>query len=77
MWVVITRNNCKFCEEAKTFLKGKGLYHTTYNIEDKSSKWVLTLLKKGNLLTVPQIFDTEGNHIGGYEKLVEWFQHDS
>lgn len=74
MWVVVTKNNCQFCEDAKTLLKGKGIYYTTYNVQEKSSKWVLQLLKKANLMTVPQIFDNEGNHIGGYIELVEHFK---
>lgn len=74
MWVVVTKNNCQFCEDAKTLLKGKGIYYTTYNVQEKSSKWVLQLLKKANLMTVPQIFDNEGNHIGGYVELVEHFK---
>lgn len=74
MWVVVTRNDCQFCEEAKTLLKGKGIYHTTYNVQEKSSRWILQLLRKANLMTVPQIFDTDGNHIGGYTDLVEHFK---
>lgn len=74
MWVVVARNNCQFCEDAKTLLKGKGIYYTTYNVQEKSSRWVLQLLKKANLMTVPQIFDNEGNHIGGYIELVEHFK---
>lgn len=74
MWVIIARNNCQFCEDAKTFLKGKGIYYTTYNVQERSSKWVLSLIKKAGLTTVPQIFDNEGNHIGGYIELVEHFK---
>lgn len=74
MWVVVTRNDCRFCEDAKKFLLGKGIYHTTYNIQDGSSRWLLQLFKMSGLSTVPQIFDHEGNHIGGYTELVEHFK---
>jgi glutaredoxin len=74
MWVVVTRNNCQFCEDAKTLLKGKGIYYTTYNVQEKGSKWVLSLIKMAGLTTAPQIFDNEGNHIGGYTDLVEHFK---
>jgi len=75
MYTLITRNDCKYCDKAKVLLKAKGIIFTTYNIEETSSKWVLTLMKEANIKTVPQIFSTDGSLVGGYrdlESLVEF-----
>ena len=69
MWVVITRDQCNFCDQAKALLKASGLPYTEYNIQTSDSKWVLTLIKQAGHTTVPQIFDPSGSHIGGYTEL--------
>jgi len=69
MWVVVSRDQCNFCDTAKALLKGQGLPYTEYNVQSPSSKWVLTLIKQAGHTTVPQIFDPNGNHIGGYTEL--------
>jgi glutaredoxin len=69
MYTIITRNNCKYCDMAKTMLKNHGINFTTYNIEEASSKWVLSLLKEASIKTVPQVFATDGSLIGGYRDL--------
>jgi len=71
MWIVITRDQCNFCDTAKALLKGKGYSYTEYNVQSPSSKWVLSLLKQANIKTVPQIFNPNGTHIGGYTELKE------
>ena len=71
MWIVITRDQCNFCDTAKALLKGKGYSYTEYNVQSPSSKWILTLIKKANMTTVPQIFAPDGTHIGGYTELKE------
>ena len=71
MWVIITRNQCNFCDTAKALLQGNGLPFVTYNVQEPSSKWVLTLIKQAGHTTVPQVFDPEGKHIGGYTELKE------
>lgn len=70
MYVVITRNNCVHCDRAKALLREHSIGVVTYNIEDPSSRWVLSLFKMAGLKTVPQIFDKKGKHIGGYSDLV-------
>ena len=72
MYVIITRDQCNFCDDAKALLKGHGLPYTEYNIQTASSKWLLHLLKRSSITTVPQIFNTKGTHIGGYTELKEW-----
>lgn len=72
MWVVITRDQCNFCDTAKALLKGQGLPYTEYNVQTGSSKWVLTLIKQAGHTTVPQIFKPDGSHLGGYTELKEF-----
>lgn len=73
MYTVITRNKCNFCDTAKALLKGAGQGYTEYNVQSDSSKWVLSLMKQAGLKTVPQIFSSDGTHIGGYSELKELF----
>ena len=56
MYIVITRDQCNFCDSAKALLKGAGKGYTEYNVQSNSSKWILTLLKQAEHKTVPQIF---------------------
>ena len=69
MYTIITRDKCNFCDAAKAMLKGSGFPYTEYNVQSQSSRWVLSLVKKAGLTTVPQIFDPSGNYIGGYTEL--------
>ena len=74
MWVIITRDQCNFCDTAKALLKGKRLDYVEYNIQSDSSKWLLTLIKQAGYTTVPQIFNPKGTHVGGYTELKEWLK---
>ena len=69
MYTMITRNDCKYCDKAKALLKAKNINFTTYNVEEASSKWVLSLMKEANIKTVPQIFAHDGNLVGGFREL--------
>jgi glutaredoxin len=77
MYVIITRNQCNFCDDAKALMKGANINYVEYNIQSPSSKWVLYLLKRSSITTVPQIFNTDGTHIGGYTELKEYLEHDT
>ena len=72
MYVIITRNQCNFCDDAKALMKGKGISFVEYNIQSGSSKWILHLLKSSNITTVPQVFNDKGTYIGGYTDLKEY-----
>lgn len=71
MWIVLGRTQCNFCDAAKALLKGRGYTYTSYSLDSSSSRWLLTLIKEAGMTTVPQIFDPQGNHIGGYTELKE------
>jgi glutaredoxin len=76
MWVVISRDQCSFCDTAKELLKGYNKSYTEYNVQSPSSKWLLYLLKRSSITTVPQIFNSNGTHIGGYAELKEYLEHE-
>ena len=69
MYPIITRDNCSFCDMAKTMLRDSNVAYTEYNVQSGSSQWVLTLIKQAKHTTVPQIFASDGSHIGGYAEL--------
>lgn len=71
MYTIITRNDCKYCDKAKVLLKDRGIQFTIYNIEEGSSRWILSLMKEANIKTVPQVFATNGSLVGGYRELEE------
>ena len=70
-YVVLGRTQCKFCSDAKTMLRGRGLAYVSYTLDDPSSRWLLTLIREAGMTTVPQIFNPQGEHIGGYTELKE------
>ena len=72
MYVIITRDQCNFCDDAKALMKAKGVQYVEYNIQSDSSKWLLSLLKRSSITTVPQVFNDNGTHIGGYNDLKEY-----
>lgn len=75
MYIIITRDQCNFCDTAKTLLKGSNLPYTQYNVQSPSSKWILTLIKQAGHTTVPQIFAPDGTYIGGYTELKDYLSN--
>ena len=71
MWIVLGRTQCNFCDAAKALLKGRGYTYTSYSLDSSSSRWLLTLIKNAGMTTVPQIFNPQGDHVGGYTELKE------
>jgi glutaredoxin 3 len=69
MYTIITRDQCNFCDTAKAMLKSVKQGYVEYNVQTDSSKWVLSLLRQANIKTVPQIFSSDGTHIGGFGEL--------
>jgi glutaredoxin len=69
MFVIVTRDQCNFCDSAKVLLKGSNTPYVEYNIQSPSSKWLLHLIKKAGYTTVPQIWNKDGSYIGGYTEL--------
>jgi len=72
MYVIITRDQCNFCDDAKALMKGNNIQYTEYNVQSQSSRWILSLLVQAGCKTVPQIFNTDGKHIGGFTEFKEY-----
>ena len=69
MYTIITKDDCPFCGSAKALLDKINQGYTEYNVHSQSSTWILTLLKRSSIKTVPQIFSSDGSLIGGYAEL--------
>ncbi len=67
VYVLVGRVDCPHCSKAMGLMRDSGIVVQYYSLND--SKWLLDLFKKSSIKTVPQIWDTEGNHIGGYTEL--------
>ena len=72
MYTIITRDDCKYCDKVKDMLNLDKIPYVTYNIEEFSSRWVLSLMKEAKIMTVPQVFATDGGLIGGFRELEEF-----
>jgi glutaredoxin len=70
-YVVVGTDKCEFCTKAKNLLRERGVGFTAYSLSSQSSKWLLTLIKQAGMTTVPQIWDNNGDYIGGYTELKE------
>lgn len=76
MYVVYSRPNCSYCDQAKSLLQSKKLDYTELIIDvgqpkDSTSEYVTVEMLKSRLpsaSTVPQIF-RNGEHIGGFDAL--------
>lgn len=67
MLTVYSKNNCSFCDRAKTLLESKGVAYNVINIEDQPEAREF-LIDQG-LRSVPQIFDGSTLLPGGYQGL--------
>lgn len=71
MYTIITQDNCSHCDRAKALLRDNNISTVTYNVGASSSRWVFSLVRMAGLKTVPQIFNDKGEHVGGYNDLVQ------
>lgn len=70
--IIWSKNNCRYCEMAKSLLKNKGIAYEERNINNGWSKEQL-LEAVPNARTVPQIF-INGKLIGGFDELTNKLQ---
>lgn len=64
---IYSKAGCIFCDAAMELLKEKN--YTYEEIKVKENEDAIRLFKERHFTTVPQIFDKNGNHIGGYQDL--------
>jgi glutaredoxin len=72
-WYILGREDCTWCDRAKDELESQGEVYEYFNYTD--SPMYLKLMFVANMKTVPQIW-YGGQHIGGYDDLVQFFQND-
>ena len=72
--VVWSKNQCPFCDQAKSLLKMKEIEFEERNV---SKDWTKEQLLEAvpTARTIPQIFIND-KYIGGYDKLVEWIDNN-
>lgn len=72
-FIMITKDNCPWCDKAKTLIKEKGGQYAERNIGDPlfGNEYKQTL-RENKLTTVPQIWYNEVL-IGGYTDLEKWY----
>jgi glutaredoxin len=69
MYTVVTRDNCQFCEKAKAILDEKEIPYRVINLQSLENRWLLNLIRSAGFSTVPQVWDKDGTHLGGYSEL--------
>lgn len=73
MWIILGRSECKYCDLAKGLLTSMGLPFTEYKVDTPEDRWLARLLMKAGYKTVPQIYNQDGVHVGGFTELKELF----
>jgi glutaredoxin-like protein NrdH len=64
---IYTKNNCPFCDRAKTLLESRGIAYNTINLEQQPD--AREFLVNQGLRSVPQIFNDSTLLQGGYQGL--------
>jgi glutaredoxin len=64
---VYTKDNCPFCDRAKTLLESRGIVYNTINLEQQPD--AREFLVNQGLRSVPQIFNDTTLLQGGYQGL--------
>ena len=66
-FVVLSQPNCKYCQKSIDLLDNYSLDFEVININD--NPLMKTLMSLADLKTVPQIFKSNGRHVGGFSDL--------
>jgi glutaredoxin 3 len=69
MYKIYGKDWCVYCDRAKVLLTSKGLPYVYYDIEKDEDVRNVALEKSGGQKKVPIIFDTNDNHVGGFDEL--------
>lgn len=71
-YTMLTQDNCKYCNAALGLLNSHGHTVDVYDVQDPETKLIVAILKQTN--TVPQVFDSNNDFIGGYTELKEYLK---
>lgn len=67
------RTGCVFCTKALNFCLDKAIEYRYYNYTDEPEKKDEMMSRNPGARTVPQVF-INGEHVGGYNELVDHFK---
>jgi len=69
MYKIYGKEWCVYCERAKKLLESKNIEYTYFDIikDDAAREW--SLARSEGQRTVPIIFDSDDNFIGGFDQL--------
>lgn len=73
-YFMLTKENCPWCDLAKGLIKESGGAVVALSITEYPP--LKTLLVKAGYKTVPQIWNEQGEYIGGYEDLYQRLAKD-
>jgi len=71
MWIILSKSKCPHCIQAREFLESRGYYVNVLNLSHEDNNWLLNLVKRSDIKTVPQIFRPDGTLVGGFTELKE------
>jgi glutaredoxin len=68
-WIVVTQSSCEWCEKAKKLLSDNDISFTVVPVDDQGGTQLRRFLAAQGHTTLPQIWDEDGVHVGGYTEL--------
>jgi glutaredoxin len=71
VYIIYGITKCRSCDKAKALLTEKGLQFEFINLDLNPEHF--HVIQDLGTRTVPQVFDENGEHIGGYEDLHKTF----
>jgi glutaredoxin len=71
-YTIITQPNGPACQNAKKELTLSATTYLEVDITRYENQYIKNLMKWSGLDTVPQIWNHEGDYIGGYKELQEY-----
>jgi glutaredoxin len=71
-WTIITQPNCPACQKAKKELTLSARAYVEVDITEYKHQYIKSLMRWSGLDTVPQIWNHEGEYVGGYKELQEY-----
>ena len=66
-YVIIGTRKCTYCDQAKSLLIDRYSDYIYYDLD--THPWLKSMFKMTKLKTVPQVFMSTGELVGGYEEL--------
>ena len=72
MYKIYSKAGCIFCDAAMELLDKHNIKYEEIKVHMSES--AINLFKERKWKTVPQIFDPDGKHVGGYQELRECFK---